>query len=69
MKKTTDFTKTIVAMATALGSGSIAVVRMSGPDAIVIINPSFKDIFSQVPEVFSDKEYNHRNYQITIPYL
>lgn len=42
MKKITDFSRTIVALATALGSGSIAVIRMSGPDAIVIINRVFK---------------------------
>lgn len=42
MNKITDFSRTIVALATALGSGSIAVIRMSGPDAIVIINRVFK---------------------------
>jgi tRNA modification GTPase len=42
MNKTTDFSKTIVALATALGSGSIAVIRMSGPDAIVITNRVFR---------------------------
>jgi len=42
MNKITDFSRTIVAMATALGSGSIAVVRMSGPDAIAIINRVFR---------------------------
>jgi tRNA modification GTPase len=42
MNKTTDFSRTIVALATALGSGSIAVIRMSGPRAIVIINNVFQ---------------------------
>jgi len=42
MNKITDFSRTIVALATALGSGSIAVIRMSGPDAIVIINRVFQ---------------------------
>jgi tRNA modification GTPase len=42
MNKITDFSRTIVALATALGSGSIAVIRMSGPDAIVIINRVFR---------------------------
>ncbi len=42
MNKITDFSRTIVALATALGSGSIAVIRMSGPDAIVIINRVFE---------------------------
>jgi tRNA modification GTPase len=36
MNKTTDFSSTIIALATALGSGSIAVIRMSGQDAISI---------------------------------
>jgi len=42
MNKITDFSRTIVALATALGSGTIAVIRMSGPEAIVIINRVFK---------------------------
>jgi len=42
MKKITDFSRTIVALATALGAGSIAVIRMSGPQAISIINGVFK---------------------------
>ena len=42
MNKITDFSRTIVALATALGSGSIAVIRMSGPDAIVIVNRVFE---------------------------
>jgi tRNA modification GTPase len=41
MNKITDFSRTIVALATALGSGSIAVIRMSGQDAINIINKVF----------------------------
>ena len=31
-----------MALATALGSGTIAVIRMSGPEAIVIINRVFR---------------------------
>ena len=42
MNKITDFSRTIVALATALGSGSIAIIRMSGPDAIKIMNRVFK---------------------------
>jgi tRNA modification GTPase len=42
MSKTTDFTKTIYALATALGTGSIAVIRLSGPDAITIASRIFK---------------------------
>jgi tRNA modification GTPase len=42
MNKITDFSRTIIAMATALGSGSIAVIRMSGPEAIFIINKVFQ---------------------------
>lgn len=42
MNKITDFSRTIVALATALGSGSIAVIRMSGPDAIKIIDHVFQ---------------------------
>ena len=42
MKKITDFSRTIVALATALGSGSIAVVRLSGSRAISIANEIFK---------------------------
>jgi tRNA modification GTPase len=42
MKKITDFSRTIVALATALGAGSIAVIRMSGPRSISIINSVFK---------------------------
>ena len=41
MNKITDFSRTIVALATALGSGSIAVIRVSGPKAILIINQVF----------------------------
>ncbi len=41
MNKTTDFSRTIVALATALGSGSIAVIRMSGPDAVSIVAKVF----------------------------
>jgi tRNA modification GTPase len=35
-------TDTIVALATPMGSGAIAVIRLSGPDAIVIANRVFK---------------------------
>jgi len=42
MNKITDLSRTIVALATALGSGTIAVIRMSGPEAIVIINRVFQ---------------------------
>ncbi len=41
MKKTTDFSRTIIALATSLGSGSIAVIRVSGPEAISITNRIF----------------------------
>ena len=33
---------TIVAVATAPGSGAIAVIRVSGPDAIIFTSPVFK---------------------------
>jgi tRNA modification GTPase len=48
MDKTTDFSSTIIALATALGSGSIAVIRMSGPDAISIAAKVFsgKDLLT-----------------------
>jgi tRNA modification GTPase len=42
MNKITDFSRTIVALATALGSGSIAVIRLSGLQAIEIANKVFK---------------------------
>lgn len=42
MNKIIDFSRTIVALATALGSGSIAVIRVSGPKAILIINRVFQ---------------------------
>jgi tRNA modification GTPase len=41
MSKTTDLSRTIVALASSLGSGSIAVIRVSGPEAIRIINHIF----------------------------
>jgi tRNA modification GTPase len=41
MDKITDFSRTITALATALGSGSIAVIRISGPDAISIVDTIF----------------------------
>jgi tRNA modification GTPase len=41
MAKITDFSKTIVALATALGSGSIAIIRVSGKDAISLVNQIF----------------------------
>jgi tRNA modification GTPase len=42
MNKITDFSRTIVALATALGSGSIAVIRLSGAQAIEIASKVFK---------------------------
>ena len=42
MSKITDFSKTIVALATALGTGSIAIIRMSGGEAISIIDQIFQ---------------------------
>ena len=44
MAKLTDFSKTIVALATALGTGSIAVIRISGIDAIKVVNTMFHSI-------------------------
>ena len=41
MNKTTDFSHTIVALATGLGSGSIAIIRISGPNALKIVNKIF----------------------------
>jgi len=38
----TGHTETIVALATPSGSGAIAVIRLSGPQAITIVNESFK---------------------------
>src|SRR5215217_4535596 len=38
----TDTTETIVALATPSGSGTIGVIRLSGPDAITIANKVFK---------------------------
>ena len=43
MSKITDFSKTIVALATALGTGSIAVIRISGNQAISIVDRIFTD--------------------------
>ncbi len=42
MNKTTDFSRTIIALATALGGGSIAVIRMSGQSAIRMVNNVFE---------------------------
>jgi tRNA modification GTPase len=42
MNKLTDFSKTIIALATALGAGSIAVIRVSGRDAITLVNSIFQ---------------------------
>jgi tRNA modification GTPase len=42
MSKITDFSKTIVALATAIGTGSIAVVRVSGSRAISIVDQIFQ---------------------------
>jgi tRNA modification GTPase len=46
----TDNTDTIVALATPNGVGAIAVIRLSGPDAITIVNSVFKgkDLSKQV---------------------
>jgi len=41
MTKLTDFGQTIIALATALGTGSIAVVRLSGKEARHIVNQNF----------------------------
>ena len=45
-----DNTDTIVALATPNGVGAIAVIRLSGPDAITIANSVFKgkDLSKQV---------------------
>ena len=68
MNKITDFSRTIIALATALGSGSIAVIRMSGPKAIDIADTVFrgKELRS-VPAntvhfgriVDADREFDH----------
>ena len=42
MNKTPDFSRTIIALATSLGSGSIAIIRISGPDALIITNRVFE---------------------------
>lgn len=42
MNKTTDFSRTIIALATALGGGSIALIRMSGQNAIRMVNNVFQ---------------------------
>jgi len=55
MSKITDFSKTIVALATALGAGSIAVIRISGSDAISIVN----DIFSGSDLLKAEKNTIH----------
>ena len=39
---------TVVALATASGSGAIAVIRLSGPKAITICNKSAKKIYIKV---------------------
>jgi tRNA modification GTPase len=42
MSKISDFSQTIVALATALGGGSIAIIRVSGNQAISTVNEIFK---------------------------
>ena len=42
MNKTPDFSKTIFALATSLGSGSIAVIRVSGSEALTLTNRVFE---------------------------
>ena len=42
MKKITDISRTIIALATALGGGSIAVIRISGQNGIRLVNNVFK---------------------------
>jgi tRNA modification GTPase len=51
MTKLTDFDKTIVALATALGSGGIALIRLSGRRALEIAGKNFseKDIIKAAP--------------------
>ncbi len=39
-----SYTDNIVALATASGIGAIAVIRVSGPDAITLVDPLFKSI-------------------------
>jgi tRNA modification GTPase len=43
MTKLTDFNRTIVALATALGTGSIAIIRISGSNALGLVSENFKD--------------------------
>jgi len=68
MYKTTDFNRTIIALATALGKGSISVIRVSGKQAISIVNKAFKgkDLskakgntihFGQI--IFNSREIDH----------
>ncbi len=42
MSKITDLSKTIVALATSLGTGSIAVIRIAGTEAVAIANAVFR---------------------------
>ncbi|HBU78416.1 MAG TPA: tRNA uridine-5-carboxymethylaminomethyl(34) synthesis GTPase MnmE, partial [Muricauda sp.] len=39
-----SYTDNIVALATPSGTGAIAVIRVSGPDAITLMDPLFKSI-------------------------
>lgn len=41
-KEVLDMTDTIVAISTAVGVGAISIIRLSGPDAIKIVNQIFK---------------------------
>ena len=40
---------TIAAIATSLGVGAISIIRVSGPDAIFIVNKIFKSVYNSKP--------------------
>jgi len=57
--------ETIVALATASGNGAIAVIRLSGKDAIVITNQVFrgKDLLKQSPLVLDTMETKFKAFE------
>ncbi len=63
MRKPTDLRKTIVALATALGTGSIAVIRVSGDKAVDIVNSNFSgtDLHTAAPNTlhYGSITYHH----------
>ncbi|MGB1308173.1 MAG: tRNA uridine-5-carboxymethylaminomethyl(34) synthesis GTPase MnmE, partial [Oceanihabitans sp.] len=56
---------TIIALATASGVGAIAVIRLSGPKAIAVVNSNFKSVTKQKSLLEQDSHTIHLGYIVS----